>query len=61
MVESNPATCAFLLRVMGPVGFEASVRVPLLVGFMVHYISRYKIILAAIPGNSNNNLKFRSS
>jgi hypothetical protein len=31
---------------VGPVGFEASVRVPLLVGFMVHYTSRYKIILS---------------
>ena len=31
---------------MGPVGFEASVRVPLLVGFIVHYYNKYKIILA---------------
>ena len=46
---------------MGPVEFEASVRVPLLVGFMVHYTGRYKIILAAMLEDSNNNLKFRSS
>ena len=32
---------------VGPVGFEASVRVPLPVDFMIHYKSRYKIILAA--------------
>jgi hypothetical protein len=31
-----------------PVGFEASVRVPLLVGFIVHYYCGYKIIFAGV-------------
>jgi hypothetical protein len=30
------------------VGFEASVRIPFLVSFMVHYYKRYKIILTVI-------------
>jgi hypothetical protein len=34
------------------VGFEASVRVPLSVGFMVNYTNTYKIIVAVMPGNS---------
>jgi hypothetical protein len=38
------------------VGFEALVRIPLLTSFVAHYTSRYKIILAATLGNSNNNL-----
>ncbi|HEU4822845.1 MAG TPA: hypothetical protein VFS97_05410 [Nitrososphaeraceae archaeon] len=43
---------------MGQVGFEAWARVPFLVGFMIQYTSRYKIILAAMTGNSINNLTF---
>jgi hypothetical protein len=31
------------------VGFEASVRVSLIVGLMIHYERRYEIILAAMP------------
>jgi hypothetical protein len=42
---------------VGPVGFEASVRIPFLVDFMVHYTSSYKIILAAMLGDSINKLK----
>jgi len=41
---------------MQPVGFEALIRIPLLTGFMAHYTNKYKIILAATLGNSNNNL-----
>lgn len=33
---------------MGPVGFEASVRVSFLLGFMAHYNRRYKIIFAVM-------------
>ena len=37
----------FLIKFNGPAIFEASVRVPFMLGFMVHYDSMYKIILAA--------------
>jgi len=30
---------------VGPVGFEASVRIPFSVGFTVYYYKRYKIML----------------
>jgi hypothetical protein len=33
---------------VGPVGFEASVRIPFGLGFMVYYYRRYKITLLFI-------------